>query len=163
MGGGILPTTIFKGTVFFLLGREKNGYWSDFGGSSNINEARLTTAVREGYEELDGFLGTKYELKERIVSNLISIYSTKRYTTYCFYIEPEDLMSLPYFFNNHRKFIEKEIDYEDSDGMFEKTELRLFTIQDFKNEYSCIRPFYTEIIDKIIKQEEAFYKIFLKL
>ena len=58
MGAGILPVTIFKGTVFFLLGREKyhNNYWCDFGGSSNINESIYDTAIREGYEELDGFL-----------------------------------------------------------------------------------------------------------
>ena len=69
MGAGILPICVRAGSISVLLGQERfDSKWSDFGGSSNVNEARLNTAVREGYEELDGFLGTQCELKNRIIN-----------------------------------------------------------------------------------------------
>ena len=42
MGAGILPATILKGSIFFLLGREKsNNYWCDFGGSTINGESYI--------------------------------------------------------------------------------------------------------------------------
>ena len=68
MGAGILPVTIFKGSILFLLGKERynSDYWSDFGGSTIPKETIFQTAIREGYEELDGFLGNKEELYYRV-------------------------------------------------------------------------------------------------
>lgn len=157
MGAGILPMTIIKNSIFFLLGKEKSGYWGDFGGSSNINESLLNTAIREGYEELDGFLGDKDMLKHKVLNNLMCIYNVDRYSTYCFYIDHREVEKLPYYFNNHRRFIDNEITYVNSDGVFEKTELRLFSTGDLKKEYNKIRPFYREVVDKLIEQESRYY------
>jgi len=75
MGAGILPVAINNNTVFILLGQEAyDKKWADFGGSpSPKTEAVFKTAIREGYEELDGFLGTKKELKKMVENNLIHI------------------------------------------------------------------------------------------
>ena len=72
MGAGILPTTIYNGKLYFLFGKE-NKYadspgWSDFGGGTDNNETFRETALREGSEELIGFLGDKHEIK-KLLSN----------------------------------------------------------------------------------------------
>ena len=76
MGGSILPTTIHNGKIYFLFGKERdideNPGWSDFGGGTDKGESLFETAIREGSEELTGFLGDKKEIKKLL----------KRYGTY---------------------------------------------------------------------------------
>ena len=154
MGAGILPVTVFKGTIFFLLGKEyKNNYWCDFGGSSNNFESTFKTAIREGYEELDGFLGDKKELENRVYNNLIKQCFTKRYTTFLFNVDYEEINNLPYYFNNHRNFINRELTYEKKEGLFEKSEVKLFTKKELIRDINDIRPFYREIIPRLIEIE----------
>ena len=50
MGAGIVPVAIFNGSLFFLFGKEcYDNKWGEFGGSSEKNEAKFSTAIREGY------------------------------------------------------------------------------------------------------------------
>ena len=35
---GILPYTIWKGNIYFLLGRDYDNKWSDFGGRAEPND-----------------------------------------------------------------------------------------------------------------------------
>ena len=62
MGAGILPVALHHDKIFFLFGKENKNAdtpgWSDFGGGKEKGERPLTTAIREGYEELSGFLGS---------------------------------------------------------------------------------------------------------
>lgn len=53
---GILPFSIKNGTVYFLLGKDPELKWSDFGGRSEIHDRGRwdTTASREFYEETVG-------------------------------------------------------------------------------------------------------------
>ena len=68
MGAGILPTALYKGKLWFLFGKE-NQYetsapgFSDFGGGTEKDESLLETAIREGGEELTGFLGSDTQLR----------------------------------------------------------------------------------------------------
>ena len=77
MGAGILPTTIHNNKLYFLFGKE-NQYedsaagFSDFGGGTDNNEDFLETAIREGGEELTGFLGSDNDVKSML----------KKYGTY---------------------------------------------------------------------------------
>ena len=77
MGAGILPTTIHNNKLYFLFGKE-NQYedsaagFSDFGGGTDNKENFLETAIREGGEELTGFLGNDNDLKKLL----------KKYGTY---------------------------------------------------------------------------------
>ena len=162
MGAGVLPVTIMKGTIFFLLGQEKSSrYWSDFGGSSNTYESVYETAIREGYEELDGFFGTKSDFETIVSNNLIEQYFTKRYTTFLFYVKPQLLLPLPYYFNNHHKFITSEVNFvkKEHDGLFEKTNIKLFNKADLLKNYNDIRPFYKDIVDDLLElQNEKFDK-----
>ena len=39
MGAGVLPVSLYKGTLFLLLGQErKNNLWADFGGGAHKGE-----------------------------------------------------------------------------------------------------------------------------
>ena len=77
MGAGILPTTIHNNKLYFLFGKE-NQYedsaegFSDFGGGTDNKEEFLETAIREGGEELTGFLGNDNDVKSML----------KKYGTY---------------------------------------------------------------------------------
>ena len=156
MGAGILPVTILKGSIMFLLGREQNSnYWCDFGGSSNNDESIFHTAIREGYEELDGVLGNQNELEKLVTNNLVSLCYIDRYTTFIFYVKPQVLCSMPYFFNNHRSFLEDEnILSNKKEGLFEKSQLKLFRKKDLLENYHEIRPFYRNIIPQLIELEK---------
>lgn len=157
MGAGILPVTLIKGSLFFLLGREHhhNNYWCDFGGSANFEESAFETGIREGYEELGGFLGNKNELESLVTNNLISLCYTKRYTTFVFYVKPQLLCPLPYYFNNNRKFLENELilDYK-KEGLFEKNQVKLFNKKDILVEYEHIRPFYRKILPQLLELDK---------
>ena len=69
---GILPYgKDSKGNVYFLLGKDRQMAWSDFGGSSHKGEKPFKTAIREGTEELNGFFGTEEEIEEEINSSMV--------------------------------------------------------------------------------------------
>ena len=89
MGGGILPVAFYKDKFYFLFSREYNnsdrrdrGLWSDFGGSSEPNESITDTAIREGWEESDGFLGTQKDIKKLIEKQTFYKINTKHYFNY---------------------------------------------------------------------------------
>ena len=105
MGAGVLPLAIYKGTLFLLLGQERhNNLWCDFGGGTIKGEKPFKTAIREGCEELTGFLGDESELEEQVTTNLISSISFDRYTSYMFKITYDK--KLPKYFSNVNKFAE---------------------------------------------------------
>ena len=68
MGASILPITLINNKICFLFGKERdideNPGWSDFGGGTEKGETFLDTAIREGSEELTGFLGSPKKIKE---------------------------------------------------------------------------------------------------
>ena len=71
VAGSILPVTIHNNKLYFLFGKENpmedsaKG-WSDFGGGVDKGESPFTTALREGGEELTGFLGDHKQIKKLI-------------------------------------------------------------------------------------------------
>lgn len=151
MGAGILPVTISKGTILFLLGKEsKIKYWSDFGGSSKKFENNYDTAIREGYEELDGFLGNKKQLSNRVTNNFIDKIEIDRYSTYLFYINYYEIKYLSIYFNNNRNFLKKSLTYIPTDGIFEKSEIRLFNKNELMINENIIRPFYRDVIYELM-------------
>ena len=156
MGAGIVPVALMKGSLLFLFGREKSdGRWGEFGGSTNLGEDKLTTAIREGYEELDGFYGSEYQLRKQVTENLIlSIGDLDDiHESFIFKIEYDE--KLPFFFNNHHKFIKKNIPksfYESNNGYFEKSEIRWFTKEDLIKNKKYFRGFYRSTIDYLINE-----------
>ena len=75
VAGSILPVSFNeKNELCFLFGKENpmensaKGY-SDFGGSLEKGETPFQTALREGVEELTGFLGNKNQIQKLINKN----------------------------------------------------------------------------------------------
>lgn len=93
---GILPFYVKNKTVYFLLGKDTDGKWSDFGGHSEVGDGGNwnATACREFYEESCGAVAsfstmlTKLELKK----NFIRIKDTT-YGGYSYYMF---LIKIPY-------------------------------------------------------------------
>ena len=79
MGAGILPVTVYKDKIYFLYGRESveasskydKGKWSDFGGGREKGESAKQTAIREGFEETSGILGSEQDIADMIHKNLL--------------------------------------------------------------------------------------------
>ena len=161
MGAGILPIALYRGTIYLLLGQERNNLWSDFGGSSHKNEKPYKTAIREGYEELNGFLGNIDDLENIVNSNLILSISYEKYTSYIFNIDYDE--NLPIYFSNLNKFIEENANdkiMKDHNGLFEKKKLKWLQIKDYKKNNSILqlRPWYKPIIDSVTKNEKFLIK-----
>jgi len=172
MGAGILPTTIHKNKLYFLFGKE-NKYedtapgFSDFGGGSDNDETYIQTAIREGGEELTGFLGSDVELKkmlERHGTYNIDNKSGKNkiYRVHLFPMEYDD--KLPYYYNNNQRFLQKRLDpiVIKKTKIFEKEEIRWICIDELKAMKPKFRFFFPPIIDKIYNEREQIKKFISK-
>ena len=159
MGAGILPVSLHKNNLYFLFGlEEKEKKWSDFGGSKEDNESKMETAVREGYEELNGFLGNKTEIKKTVNDNFILRLNTEhnKFSTHIFKSKYDE--NLPFYFENVHKFIQKKIpQHVGRGGLFEKSKVRWFTIEEIKSQRAKFRYFYRQILDQIIDNQKIIF------
>lgn len=161
-GAGILPTTIRNGKLYFLFGKE-NKYeksapgFSDFGGGGEKGETQLDTAIREGGEELTGFLGTDDQLRKTLMASGTYTIDLKDgiYRTHIFYMKYDPYLER--YYNNNQKFIQKRLDPNviKTAKIFEKAEIRWICIDDLEKMRPKFRHFYTPIIDKILQNRDA--------
>jgi len=173
MGAGILPTTIYKNKLYFLFGKE-NKYadtpgFSDFGGGTDNGESYIQTAIREGGEELTGFLGSDEELgkmlKKRGTYNINNGYGKKKHGTYRMHIFNMDYdAALPRYYNNNQRFLQTKLDQEviKKSKIFEKAEIRWFCIDELSSRKKEFRSYFQEIIDKILAQQSKIYRFIQK-
>jgi hypothetical protein len=172
MGAGILPTTIHNNKLYFLFGKE-NKYedsapgFSDFGGGSDNGETYLETAIREGGEELTGFLGSDADLKkmlERHGTYNIDNKSSKNqiYRVHLFPMEYDE--KLPFYYNNNQRFLQKRLYPEviKKTKIFEKEEIRWICIDELRSMKSQFRFFFPPIIEKINNEKVAIKKFISK-
>jgi len=147
MGAGLIPVAKYKGKLLFLFGEEESEKkWSDFGGGTERNESQLDTAIREGYEETNGFFGTQPELKKLVANNMIGHIDAPdgKHRSYLFSVVYDPV--LPDYFNNHHKFIDRNFSSKvNKDGFFEKRRIKWFTEHELTNT-SKFRTFYRPII-----------------
>lgn len=167
MGASILPTTIYKNKIYFLFGKERDmdetPGWSDFGGGTDNKETYLETAVREGGEELTGFLGTDKQLRYMLTKyGTYNIdYESQGYNTYRVHIFPMEYDELlPYYYNNNQRFLQKRLDTKviRESKIFEKAEIRWICIDDLIKMKSKFRSFYRNIVDLILEQKTPIHK-----
>jgi 8-oxo-dGTP pyrophosphatase MutT (NUDIX family) len=152
MGAGILPVAIGPDNqLYFLFGQEHDTKdWSDFGGGSQGNETPQLTAVREGYEELGGFLGSLTDMQNLIRDHLITKLQSETYTTFLVLV-PYDHM-LPFYFNENHKFICAKLkNLIGTKGMFEKCSIHWFSAAEMKKKRNKFRPYYrSDVLPLII-------------
>ena len=102
-----------KKHIYFLFSRETldnkktnhKGMWSDFGGSKEKGETILETAIREGYEEMSGMLGSKTKLRNLVTKTDIKHVTKSNY--HCNFMQISYNKQLPYYLENNYKFIKK--------------------------------------------------------
>lgn len=162
MGAGILPTTIHNNKLYFLFGKENKFAdtpgWADFGGGSEDKETHIKTAIREGTEELTGFLGSDSDLERKIKHTGTFNIDWNTYRTHILPMEYDEY--LPFYYNNNQRFLQKRLDPKiiEKSKIFEKAEIRWFSIDEIKKRKVPFRSYYYNIADLIIKNELAINK-----
>ena len=175
MGGSVLPATIDdKGVLRFLFGKERdideNPGWSDFGGGTEDGESYMSTAIREGGEELTGFLGDSKDIKKlltRFGTYNVTYPGSNGHGGYRVHIFPMKYDEyLPYYYNNNQRFIQKKLDPKviRDTKIFEKQEIKWWSIEEIKKGKKEFRSFYQNIVDMILADSNKINKfIFNKL
>ena len=160
MGGGILPVAIHNNKIYFLFGKE-NKYndtpgWADFGGGHETNETPIQTAIREGTEELTGFLRSPKELSDILGKKGEKTYPIVVDTYHTFICKMDYNPYLTLYYNNNQKFLQKNLDPEIIKKLtiFEKEEISWFSFEDMKRKKKMFRSFYQQTVDKIIQERK---------
>ena len=160
VAGSILPVSIHNNKLYFLFGKENpledsSKGWSDFGGGVEKGETPYSTAMREGGEELTGFLGDGKDIKKLIKKNG-GVYKIQHntYHAHLFFLEYDE--NLPKYYNQNHRFLWERMDKQmlSKTKLFEKIEIGWFSIEDMKKRRGEFRGFYQEIVDKFIEDKE---------
>lgn len=166
VGTSILPVAIYNNKLHFLFGKENPNEksapgFSDFGGRCEDGETLYEGALREGAEELTGFLGNEYKLRKHIKENG-GVYkiSGEKYHIHIFLMDYD--ANLPKYYNNNHAYLWKNTNNSFNRHLFEKIEIEWFTIEDMSKKRGKFRNFYRKFIDEIIKQEKLIKYAFTK-
>ena len=153
MGAGVLPVAIHQGVLYFLFGEEADEHkWIDFGGGAKPGESVLQNAIREGCEELNGFFGSANEFKQLIKTNLLLKLNLETYTS--FLVEVVYDPNLPFYFNNHHKFIKTHLpQFICKNGLFEKRQIKWMTLKELQEKRMQFRHYYRPMLDQLAEHE----------
>lgn len=157
VAASILPVTIYKGNLYFLFGKENEmedsakGF-SDFGGRVENGESIMETALREGSEELCGFLGDSNQLKQ-MIKKQGGVYklSHNDYHVHIFYMDYDE--NLPKYFTNNHRFLWNRMDKNllNDSKFFEKQEIKWFSVNEMRTLKGEFRSFYSDIVNVFLK------------
>lgn len=173
MGAGVLPTTIHKGKLYFLFGKEGKyedsapGF-SDFGGGTDNSESFLETAIRESGEEFTGFLGNDQDMRQMLrrcgTYDIDYQDADHKFLPYRMHIFPFAYNEwLPHYYNNNQRFLQKRLDSRvlKTSKIFEKAEIRWVPVDQLKRMRPQFRSYFRHIVDKILEQKHDI-KLFLQ-
>ena len=160
VAASILPVSIYKNKLYFLFGKENSMEdsakgWSDFGGRCDKGETLYQTAIREGSEELTGFLGNNKELSNIIKQNGGTLkMKHNEYDIHIFFLPYDD--NLPKYYNYNHKFLWEKMDKKllNKTKLFEKIEIKWFSVDDLVKQRKVFRNFYQEITDLFIENKQ---------
>jgi hypothetical protein len=162
MGASILPVTIYKGKLYFLFGKERpndeNPGWSDFGGGTDNKESYMQTAIREGGEELTGFLGSDADIKHLLTKfgTFDVDFKSTGFSVYRVHIFPMEYdPMLPHYYNNNQRFLQKRLDPKiiRDTKIFEKQQIKWFSVDDIVKQKKQFRSFYQNVVDLILAKK----------
>ena len=156
VAGSILPVAYYKNKFYFLFGKENpmedsSKGFSDFGGGVENGETPFETAMREGGEELSGFLGDGSDVRKMIKRNGgVHKLVHNTYHVHMFFMEYDP--KLISYYNANHAFLWERMDKKmlNESKLFEKIEIGWFTPDDMVKRRSEFREFYREIVDKIL-------------
>ena len=165
-GSSILPVSIYKGKLFFLFGKENEfetsakGF-SDFGGGNEKGETLYDTAMREGAEELTGFLGDSKQLREYIKKKggVYPINYKDQYHVHVFLIDYDE--KLPIYYNQNHRFLWEKMDKNElqKTKLFEKIEIKWFSIEDMKKKKERVSSILSRYCNRNYKRNSKNKKI----
>jgi hypothetical protein len=171
MGASLLPATIYKNKLYLLFGKERatdeNPGWSDFGGGTDDGESYMETAIREGGEELTGFLGSDEDVKHLLTKyGTFDIdFTSDGHGIYRVHIFPMDHdYHLPYYYNNNQRFLQKRLDPKiiKDTKIFEKTQIKWVCVDDLPKMKKEFRKFYQNIVDLMLVRKGEIDKFVRK-
>lgn len=128
---GILPYTNHKGTIYFLLGRDSDNKWSDFGGRVEPKDRSdyEITAVREFFEETLGSV-YDYDYTKKLIKKCPKIISKTgsghNYHMYLVKIQYTDLIRIKFL--STKNFISNVVTTIDK-KYIEKNDIRWVSIE----------------------------------
>lgn len=163
VAGSILPVAIHKNKLYFLFGKENplessSKGWSDFGGGVDKGETPYETAMREGGEELTGFLGDALRVR-KLVRKYGNTYKLVHndYHVHLFLMDYD--ANLPIYYNNNHEFLWKRMDPHvlNKTKLFEKIEIEWFSVDETRHRRNEFREFYREIVDKLIAEHRKIH------
>jgi len=158
VAGSILPVAWHNGQLYFLFGKENpletsaKGF-SDFGGGVEGNETPYQTALREGGEELTGFLGDGDHL-EKVIRKRGGVYKitvgTYHIHIFCAEYDP----NLPRYYNANHRFLWDRMDHQllKKTCLFEKIEIAWMTQADMRKRIKEFRPFYQDMVRQMLAE-----------
>lgn len=158
-GSSVLPVTIYKGKLYFLFGKENEledsakGF-SDFGGGVEKGEQIRNTALREGGEELTGFLGDHRDIEKHIRTHGGTYrLSFNDYHIHLFYY-PYD-PNLPKYYNANHSFLWKRMDKYmlNKTKLFEKSKIQWFSTSMMNSRIKDFRSFYQDHVKYLLSQK----------
>jgi hypothetical protein len=167
-GSSILPACFCEGKLYFLFGKENpkedsaKGF-SDFGGKVESTESIYKGALREGGEELTGFLGDEDTLEKHIRKNGgVYTLSHHDYHVHIFHLKYDP--KLPVYYNQNHRFLWNRMnrDLLNRTKLFEKIEIQWFSIQNMKSRIREFRSFYQDIVRELIRHENHIRRFLRK-
>ncbi len=174
-GSSILPVALHKGKLYFLFGKENpledsaRGF-SDFGGGVDKGESVFEAAMREGSEELTGFLGNPSQLESHIqkaggtykIVNIDPEDPSRIYTIHVFQWEYDPM--LPQYYNRNHQFLWNRMNKRELNAtkLFEKIEIDWFCETELKRRMAEYRPFYRKMVRRLIAELPEIRKFLRK-
>jgi hypothetical protein len=167
-GAGFLPVCIMNNKLMFLFGLESpmedsaKG-WSDFAGGIERNEnensekAIYQAALREVSEELSGFLGGPKEIEQLVKKNgghmkYVHDNNGSGYHVHIFRLDYDE--KLLKYYNTSHKYLYEKLDNKllQETKVFEKIEIKWFSIDMMKKQRTLFRSFYRNVVDQLVAQ-----------
>lgn len=161
---GILPYQICDDSIYFLLGKDNDGTWSDFGGRAEIRDRDdpITTATREFYEETIGSVMDIQPLKNRINQNKGHLLMSKTmngspYHMYVIQIPYKDYRTKFQSTRNFLNYINSERKYrEKMDIRWVSLETMLAALEDTNREDGSAFPLRKVFRNTVMKHKISF-------
>ena len=152
---GILPYTFDQnGKLHFLLGKDNDGDWSDFGGRCEFKDHNepLNTASREFYEETLGAVINIQECLPLMNTNQKIISKTLNGSPYYMYLIYIDFINYSDSFNKISNFLKFQFDVRQISRIVEKVAIRWVSMDTLLN---CIENY---VSNSPIPLRGVFYK-----
>jgi hypothetical protein len=152
---GVLPYTFDQsGKLFFLLGKDNDSDWSDFGGRCEFKDRNdpINTASREFYEETLGAVLNIQECIDKMTDQKKIISKTLNGSPYYMYFIYIDNLNYSDSFNKTSQFLKYQFDTRVTSKIIEKVAMRWVSIDTLLN---CIE---NKDYTKPISLRGVFYK-----